>query len=143
MNSITKHFKIWAQAFALIILFLAIIKLIEGDDQLRLGVILQIGGAVALFLLIDMSIMSRINVKTTRGYITIELSILLPCYLAAGWIFKWYDKSAAGFMVFLAAFFGIYTLIFAIQRQQIKTDAQRINEKLKEYVDDSRNEESN
>lgn len=140
MSSIIKHFKIWAQAFALIILFVAIIKLIEGDNQLRLSAILQIGGAVALFLLIDMSIMSRVNIKTTRGYIIIELSILLPCYLAAGWIFEWYDKVAAGIMVFLAAFFGIYALIFAIQRQQIKVDAQRINEKLKEYAEDNSKE---
>lgn len=133
MNSITKHFKIWAQAFALIILFLTAIKLIQGDDQLRLGVIVQIGCAAALFLLIDMLIMSRVNVKSTVGYVAAELVILLPCYLAAGWIFNWYDKSIEGLAMFLAAFFVIYGLIFSVQRQQMKADAQRINEKLKEY----------
>lgn len=140
MSNIIKYFKIWAQSFALIILFAAIIKLIEGDSQLHLGTILQIGGAVVLFLLIDISIMSRVNIKTTRGYIFIELSFLLPCYLAAGWIFEWYDRSAVGIMVFLAVFFGIYALIFAIQRQQIKVDAQKINEKLKEYDEDNSKE---
>ncbi len=135
MNSISKYFKIWAQAFALIILFLTVIKLIEGGDQLRLGAILQIGGAAALFLLIDMLIMSRVNVKTTTGYIAVELSILLPCYLAAGWILHWYDKSIAGLAVFLAAFFAIYALTFSVQRQQMKAEAKRINKKLKEFAD--------
>ena len=138
MNSITKYFKVWAQAFALIILFLTVIKLVEGGDQVRLGAILQIGGAAALFLLIDMLIMSRVNVKTTAGYVAVELSILLPCYLAAGWFFHWYDKSIAGIAVFLAAFFAIYALTFSVQRQQIKAEAQRINEKLKQYADNSR-----
>lgn len=135
MNGIIKHFKIWAQAFALIILFLTAIKLIQGDDQLRLGAIIQIGGAAALFLLIDMLIMSRVNVKSTAGYVAADLIILLPCYLATGWIFNWYDKSIMGVIVFLAAFFGIYALIFSVQRQQMKADAQRINKKLKEYAD--------
>ena len=138
MNSITKYFKIWAQAFALIILFLTVIKLVEGGDQVRLGAILQIGGAAALFLLIDMLVMSRVNVKTTAGYIAVELAILLPCYLAAGWIFHWYDKSMAGLAVFLAAFFGIYALTFSVQRQQMKAEARRINEKLKGYADNGR-----
>lgn len=133
MNSITKHFKIWAQVFALIILFLTAVKLIQGAEQLRLGVIVQIGGAAALFLLIDMLIMSRINVRSTAGYVAAELVILLPCYLAAGWIFNWYDKNIVGLALFLAAFLLIYGVIFSVQKQQMKADAQRINEKLKEY----------
>lgn len=140
MKNITKYFKIWAQAFALIILVLAAIKLIEGNAQLKLSAILQIAGAAALFLFIDMLIMSRVSVKSTAGYIAAELAILLPCYLAAGWIFNWYDKSAAGCAVFLGAFFAIYALIFAVQRQQLRADALRINEKLKEYAENSRNE---
>lgn len=134
MSSIIKLFKIWAQAFALIILFVTIIKLIEGADRLRLATILQVGGAAALFLLIDMLVMARVNVCSTSRYIAIELAILLPCYLAAGWIFNWYSKDILGLTVFLAAFFAIYALVFTIQRQQLKMDAQKLNEKLKKYA---------
>ncbi len=134
MSSTIKLFKIWAQAFALIILFVTIVKLIEGADRLRLATILQVGGAAALFLLIDMLVMARVNVRSTSRYIAIELAILLPCYLAAGWIFNWYSKDILGLTVFLAAFFAIYALVFTIQRQQLKMDAQKLNEKLKKYA---------
>lgn len=134
MNNITKLFKTWAQVFALIILLLTAMKLIEGASQLKLGVIAEIGGAAALFLFLDILIMAHINVKSTAGYIACELAILLPCYLAAGWVLNWYDKSIAGFAVFLAAFFAIYALTFSIQRQQLKLDAKRINELLKKHV---------
>lgn len=135
MNNTTKFLKIWAQAFALIIVLLTAVKLMEGASQLKLGVILEIAGAAALFLLIDMLVMARVNIKSTAGYIIAELAILLPCYLAAGWVLNWYDKSVAGFVVFLIAFFAIYALTFSIQRQQLKLDAKRINELLKEHAE--------
>ena len=135
MNNIARLFKTWAQAFALIILLLTAMKLMEGASQIRLGVIAEIGGAAALFLFIDMLIMTHINIKSTAGYVGCELAILLPCYLAAGWIFNWYDKSMAGFLLFLAASFAIYALTFSIQRQQLKLDAKRINELLKKHVE--------
>ena len=135
MNNITKFFRTWAQAFALIIVLLTAAKLIEGASQLKLGVILEIGSGAALFLLIDMLVMARVSIRSTAGYIIAELAILLPCYLAAGWVLNWYDKSVAGFAVFLIAFFAIYTLTFSVQRQQLKLDAKRINELLKKHME--------
>ncbi len=59
----------------------------------------------------------------------LELAAVLAIVLSGGWIFRWYDVSLLGYMVFIIV--AVYAGVYAIGIGRAKKDAEYINEQIK------------